>query len=59
MAIIKKDIMKKMSNEEIKERLKSLETELIRRNAIQNKQDKTKLKEIKKAIARLSMLIKK
>jgi ribosomal protein L29 len=59
MAIIKKDIMKKMSNEEIKERLKSLKTELIRRNIIQNKQDKTKLKEIKKTIARLSMLIKK
>lgn len=58
MAIIKKDELKKMNKEDIKERLKSLEIELIRRKSSQNKQDKTKLKEIKKTIARLSMLKK-
>ncbi len=58
MAIIKKDELKKMNKNDIKERLKSLEIELIKRKSVQNKQDKTKLKEIKKTIARLSMLNK-
>jgi ribosomal protein L29 len=58
MALIKKDELKKMKKEDIAERLKNLKIELIRRKSVQNKQDKTKLKEIKKTIARLSMLNK-
>ena len=58
MAIIKKDEIKKMNQKEIKERLKSLKIELIRRRSAQNKNEKIKLKEIKKTIAKLSMLNK-
>jgi len=53
MAILKMRDIKNLSEKEIKEKLKELRIELIKKNLVGDKSSKIKAKEIKKAIARL------
>jgi ribosomal protein L29 len=53
MAVLKKKDIKNMSEKEKKQKLNDLKFELVKRKSGTNKQNKTKTKEIKKAIARL------
>lgn len=53
MAVLKKKDIKNMKEKERKEKLKELRFELVKRRSGTNKQNKVKIKEIKKAIARL------
>ncbi len=55
MAILKYKDIKKMSDEERKNKLKELRLELIKANVAANKTGKIKIKEIKKTIARLML----
>lgn len=57
MAIFKVKDIKKMSEKEKQERLKDLKLELIKANVAANKSGKIKIKEIRKTIARLLMLM--
>jgi len=53
MAILKSKDIAKMSEKEINEKIKDLKIELIKEKINLNKGGKTKVKEIKKTIARL------
>jgi len=53
MAVLKKKAIKSMNEKEKKEKTTELRLELIKRQSGTNKQSKIKIKEIKKAIARL------
>jgi len=53
MAILKSKDISKMKNEEINEKLKELQSQLIRERANLAKGGKIKIKEMKKTIARL------
>jgi ribosomal protein L29 len=53
MAVLKKKDIKNMNENEKKKKLNELKFELIKRKSGTNKQNKVKIKEIKKAIARL------
>ncbi|MEM3405652.1 MAG: 50S ribosomal protein L29 [Candidatus Pacearchaeota archaeon] len=53
MAVLNKKEIKNMNKKEREEKLKELRLELIKRKNPANKQNKIKIKEIKRAIARL------
>ncbi|MEK6830628.1 MAG: 50S ribosomal protein L29 [Nanoarchaeota archaeon] len=53
MAILKSADISKMANTEIKEKIKELKKEMIRERVNLTKGGKTKIREIKKTIARL------
>ena len=53
MAILKSADISKMANAEIKEKIKELKKEMIRERVNLTKGGKTKIREIKKTIARL------
>ena len=58
MAVLKTKDIKSMGEKELKDKLKQLREELIKKNVAANKASKVKAKEIKKAIARILTLKK-
>ncbi len=56
MAILRVKEIEKMHKEEIEEKIKELKFEMIKEKANAHKSGKTKIKEIKKTIARLLTL---